>query len=120
MGAITTVLLEFLKPGDLLLHSTPLYGGADHFIRHFLPRIGIQTLEFNPSHTEADLLTMILESGDTNRLAMVYVETPANPTNALYDLSVCRTVADHFTTTERRVLMAVDNTYMGPLTAYSA
>src|SRR5262245_42953365 len=32
MGAITTALLEFLKPGDLLLSSAPLYGGTDHFI----------------------------------------------------------------------------------------
>jgi methionine-gamma-lyase len=28
MSAISTVLLEFLKPGDLLLHSGPLYGGT--------------------------------------------------------------------------------------------
>ena len=33
MSAITTVLLEFLKPGDLLLISSPLYGGSDHFIK---------------------------------------------------------------------------------------
>lgn len=44
MSAITTVLLEFLKPGDLLVYSTPLYGGTDHFIHHFLPKLGIHTL----------------------------------------------------------------------------
>ena len=32
MSAITTVLLEFLKPGDVLLYSMPVYGGTDHFI----------------------------------------------------------------------------------------
>ena len=36
MSAISTILMEFLKPGDLLLHSTPLYGGTHHFIHHFL------------------------------------------------------------------------------------
>lgn len=35
MSAISTVLLEFLKPGDLLLFSSPIYGGTDHFINHF-------------------------------------------------------------------------------------
>lgn len=35
MSAITTVLLEFLKPGDMLLISNPLYGGSDHFIKKF-------------------------------------------------------------------------------------
>ncbi|MCC7505598.1 MAG: PLP-dependent transferase, partial [Saprospiraceae bacterium] len=113
MSAITTVLLEFLKPGDLLLHSTPLYGGSDHFIRHFLPRFGIKTLEFHPDHTEEDISRMIVEMQAP--LAMVFVETPANPTNALYDLAMCRAVADQFSSPDRRVLMAVDNTYMGPL-----
>jgi methionine-gamma-lyase len=37
MSAITTVLLEFLQPGDLLLMSNPLYGGSDHFIKKILP-----------------------------------------------------------------------------------
>lgn len=115
MGAITTVLLEFLKPGDLFVHSTPLYGGVDHFIRHFLPLHGIHTLEFHPDHSKEDLTALIQSSGWAEHLAMVYVETPANPTNALYDLLVCREVADHFSTPERRVLVAVDNTYMGPL-----
>ena len=36
MAAITTVLLEFLKPGDLLLISNPVYGGSDHFIKKIL------------------------------------------------------------------------------------
>ena len=37
MSAISTVLLEFLSPGDLLVYSNPTYGGTDHFINHFLP-----------------------------------------------------------------------------------
>ncbi len=115
MGAITTVLLEFLKPGDLLVHSSPLYGGADHFIRHFLPKQGISTLEFHPDHSKEALSALILASGKADRLAMIYVETPANPTNALYDLAVCREVADQFSSPGRRALVAVDNTYMGPL-----
>lgn len=113
MGAITTVLMEFLNPGDLLLYSTPLYGGADHFIRHVLPRFGVQTREFHPDDTKEDVLQLVANA--PGRLAMVYVETPANPTNALYDLALCRQIADHFSTPEHRVLMAVDNTYMGPL-----
>ena len=41
MSAITTVLLEFLKPGDLLLMSSPVYGGSDHFIKKILPNLGL-------------------------------------------------------------------------------
>ena len=30
MAAISSTLLEFLQPGDLLLYSSPVYGGTDH------------------------------------------------------------------------------------------
>ncbi|MCR9084357.1 MAG: PLP-dependent transferase, partial [Cyclobacteriaceae bacterium] len=40
MSAISTVLLEFLRPGDALLYSKPVYGGTDHFINKVLPQYG--------------------------------------------------------------------------------
>ena len=47
---------------------------------------------------------------------MIYVETPANPTNTLIDLDMCRAIADHFQPQRtEKVIVAVDNTYMGPL-----
>lgn len=45
----------------------------------------------------------------------MHIETPANPTNALIDIEMCREIADHFSTDDKRVLVGVDNTYMGPL-----
>ena len=52
MSAITSTLLEFLRPGDLLLHSAPLYGGSDHFIRKILGQYGIHTVEFRPDEND--------------------------------------------------------------------
>jgi methionine-gamma-lyase len=115
MSAITTVLLEFLAPGDLLVHSTPLYGGTDHFIHHFLPKIGVHTLAFKPGEERGELLARIKATGHADRLRMIYAETPANPTNALVDIAACRRVADALSTPDAGVLVAVDNTYMGPL-----
>jgi methionine-gamma-lyase len=34
MAAIATSLLTFLRPGDVLLHSRPLYGGTETLIRN--------------------------------------------------------------------------------------
>ena len=51
MSAISTVLLEFVKPGDLLLYSLPTYGGTDHFINHFLKEIGVLSIGFRPDQT---------------------------------------------------------------------
>jgi methionine-gamma-lyase len=46
---------------------------------------------------------------------MLYVETPANPTNALVDIAMCAEVARHYSTSDRKVVLAVDNTFLGPL-----
>jgi len=115
MSAITTVLLEFLKPGDLLVYSSPLYGGTDHFIHHFLPKYGIHTLGFKSGQEGEELEQMIKDSGKAENLALILIETPANPTNHIIDIEACREVADKFNTADREVLIAVDNTYMGPL-----
>lgn len=115
MSAISTVLLEFLKPGDLLLYSTPLYGGTDHFIHHFLKKIGVHTLAFKPGQERAEMETILEASGLAANLAMIYIETPANPTNALIDIDCCREIANKYSSADKKVYIAVDNTYMGPL-----
>lgn len=115
MSAISTVLLEFLEPGDLILYSNPLYGGTDHFIHHFLPKIGIETLGFKPGQEKDEVMKALKESGKADKLKLIYIETPANPTNDLIDIECCKAIADEYSTEEKEVLVAVDNTYMGPL-----
>ncbi len=115
MSAISTVLLEFLKPGDLLVYSNPLYGGTDHFIHHFLDKIGVHTLGVMPDHSMDEVVQMIKDSGKADKLAMIFMETPANPTNDIVDIEKFSEIAKQFSTEERKTLVAVDNTYMGPL-----
>lgn len=115
MSAITTVLLEFLKPGDLLLISSPLYGGSDHFIKKILPKFGINVAEFRVGQSKEEVIKIIVESGHSDKLALIYIETPANPTNDLIDINCSKQIAKQFSTPEREVYLAVDNTYMGPL-----
>jgi methionine-gamma-lyase len=115
MSAITTVLLQFLKPGDLLLYSQPVYGGTSHFIEEILTKFGIDILPFDATMNEDAIMESLEDSGKASRLTMIYAETPANPTNALIDLSLCRKIADRYSKEEHQVLMAIDNTYMGPI-----
>lgn len=115
MSAITTVLLEFLKPGDVLLSSSPLYGGTEHFMEKILPELGIHTLFFEAHDRQEDIIHKIEASGLAHKLALVYIETPANPTNDLIDIEGSKAIARHFSTPEKNVLLAVDNTYMGPI-----
>ena len=115
MAAITTVLLEFLNPGDLLLISSPLYGGSDHFIKKILPKFGINVASFKVGQTKEEIIKTVDETGLSDRLAMIYIETPANPTNDLIDITDCGEIASHFSTSSKKVYLAVDNTYMGPI-----
>ncbi len=115
MSAISTVMLEFLRPGDLLLYSTPLYGGTIHFIQHVLTKFGVNVVAFKAGHSEEDIVRLVEASGHSGRLGMIYVETPANPTNSLIDIASCRRIADRFSTPDRSAIVAVDNTYLGPL-----
>ncbi|QNL22874.1 cystathionine gamma-synthase family protein [Hyphobacterium sp. CCMP332] len=115
MSAITTVMLEFLKPGDLLLHSNPVYGGTDHFINHFLPEYKINVMGFRHGDERSNLEDMLNKSGNSGNLAMVYIETPANPTNEIIDIQACVELAQKYSTEDKKVLVVVDNTYMGPI-----
>jgi methionine-gamma-lyase len=113
MSAITSVFFEFLRPGDLLIHSGPLYGGTDHFIKKIIGRYGIYHLEFN-SETDIEQLKTAIEASGA-RPAMIYMETPANPTNKLIDIEKYAQLAKELSTAEQPVILAVDNTYMGPV-----
>ncbi|HVB64355.1 MAG TPA: cystathionine gamma-synthase family protein [Nitrolancea sp.] len=115
MAAITTTLLTFLRPGDVLLHSNPLYGGTDHFIRHVLQDFGITEVEFGAKDSR-EMIEHRLESANARgRLAMIYIETPGNPTNALIDIEMCAEIAREYSREEKRAVLAVDNTFLGPV-----
>jgi methionine-gamma-lyase len=107
--------MEFLKPGDLLLYSLPVYGGTDHFINYFLKSIGIESISFRPDNTKEEIIKLVEDSSYSSNLTLIYIETPANPTNELIDINQCRAIAKKYSTEEKPVFLAVDNTFMGPL-----
>jgi methionine-gamma-lyase len=115
MAAISTALFEFLRPGDVVLHSEPIYGGTDYFFNQVLPRFDIRPVGFRPGSGVEELQQRLASSNRSGRLAVIFVETPANPTNELVDIEVCAEVARRNSTSERRVVVVVDNTFLGPL-----
>lgn len=115
MAAIATTLMAYVRPGDIVLFSTPLYGGTDHLLKHVLPGFGVTPVPFRASACASadDLERAVQESGASGRLSVIIVETPANPTNALVDLAACAEFANRRGTP--RPLVLVDNTFLGPL-----
>lgn len=114
MAAISTTLLTFLRPGDVVLHSEPVYGGTDYLLKQVLPRLGVRVVGFRAGSSLAEAEQQLRRQGLAEKLALIFVETPANPTNALVDIAECAALARRLEG-ERRVLVAVDNTFLGPL-----
>jgi methionine-gamma-lyase len=107
--------LALLDPGDVILHSDPVYGGTDYLLKHILPRFGVRTIGFMAGRGHSEVEEIASDPQIAKHLKMIYIETPANPTNALVDIEECARIAQRCSTEERRVLTAVDNTFLGPL-----
>jgi methionine-gamma-lyase len=114
MAAIATTLLSYLRPGDVLVHSEPLYGGTQFLIRQFLTQFGIRSRHFLAGVGRDGLEELVRDKDVADHLAMILIETPANPTNALVDIEHVVETAKRLSG-KRPVLVAVDNTFLGPL-----
>ncbi len=115
MAAIATTVLQFVGPGDMLLFSEPVYGGTDHLFRHVLPKFGIHPVGFCAGCTREEIEEIIKNSGHADKLKMIFVETPANPTNALVDITECVDIAKKYSRDDCKPSVVVDNTFLGPL-----
>ncbi len=114
MAAIGTAILAVARPGDVIVHSEPLYGGSDHLLRHVLKDFGITCVGFQAGIPFAQL-TVDLESRIAGRtVAAVLIETPSNPTNSLVDIEAVATWA-HGRAQDKRAVVMVDNTFLGPI-----
>lgn len=116
MAAISTTLLAFLRPGDVILHSRPLYGGTETLIRNQLAAFGITPVGF-PDGTDREGIRKAAEEATAlGRVGLVMLETPANPTNGLVDLAAVAEVAQAIGRRQGgRPPVAVDNTLLGPM-----
>lgn len=116
MAAISTCLFAHCRPRDVVIHSTPVYGGSDYLLEKVLPAFGIRTVSFAAGAGSAVLDAAVAEARRHGRVAAIFVETPANPTNGLVDLAACAAAARALETAQGfRPRVVVDNTFLGPL-----
>lgn len=116
MAAIATVFYAHLRPGDVVLHSTPLYGGTDSLLRKFMPQFGITAIEFEDPNDPAKVRAAVQAAEAKGRVAMIYLETPSNPLSTLVDIGLASEVAGESAARQKhRPLVVVDNTLQGPV-----
>ena len=85
MSAIATLFLAMVKPGDTIVHSGPLYAATETLIARILGRFGVHWLDF-PAGATREEIDAVLAKAATGNVALIYLESPANPTNALVDV----------------------------------
>ena len=116
MSAISTTMLSYLKPGDILIYGNPVYGGTHHFITHFLKDIGVKILPFSSETKTQEIITKLDTSEYSGNVKMIYFESPANPTNSLFDLDELKKLKDEISLkSSNEIMLVMDNTYLGPL-----
>ncbi|WP_374764079.1 cystathionine gamma-synthase family protein [Yunchengibacter salinarum] len=116
MSAISTALWAYLRPGDVLVHSEPIYGGTEFLARNILPEFGVKTVSFRAGGPQPTLAPAVEKARSLGRVAVIYTETPANPTNDLVDLNAARQMADRLEQEQGyRPIVMTDNTFLGPV-----
>ena len=114
MAAIATVLLAYVRPGDVIVHSAPLYAATEKLIGTVLGRLGIRWLDFPAGAAQPRMEEMLARAKGEGRVPIVMVESPANPTNALVDIEAVRAACETVFPSDRPLIVA-DNTFLGPL-----
>jgi methionine-gamma-lyase len=116
MSAITTTILAFARPGDVILHSQPLYGGTETLLSRMMAGLGIGAVGFIDGVSEPAVRAAAQEARSKGRVSLILIETPANPTNTLVDIKLLRQIADEIATAQGfRPILACDNTLLGPV-----
>jgi methionine-gamma-lyase len=104
MAAVSTAFFALLSAGDHVVSSASVYGPSRVVLERDFSRFGVEASMVDTS--DADLLARAV----TARTRVVFVETPANPTLAITDLSKAADVAH-----DAGALLVVDNTFMSPV-----
>jgi methionine-gamma-lyase len=122
MAAISTALWTYVRPGDVILMSQPLYGGTETLIEKTFPLFGVNAVSFTEGYdrgavTDAAARASAKAKETGGRVCLIMTETPANPTNSLVDLALMRDISEQIGKRQRggRPPVLVDNTFLGPV-----
>jgi methionine-gamma-lyase len=121
MAAIATTFLATMRPGDVLLHSQPLYGGTETLIARTLANFGVDAVGFIGGVDETAVMAAAEAAADKaaakgGRVSVIFLETPSNPLITLVDFALITRAADEIAARQgTRPLIVCDNTLLGPL-----
>ena len=103
MAAATTIYLALMSQGDHIVSTDAIYGPARGVMEKQFVRFGFESTYINTARIEN------IEKAIRPNTKILYIETPANPTMDITDLSACAAIA-----TRHGLLLVVDNTCCSP------
>lgn len=117
MTAICILMMAYASAKDVIVHSGPLYAATEGFVAKVLSRFGVTYVDFPAGTTRAEIDAVLAKAkaqadAQGGKVAMIYLESPANPTNALVDVEAVRDARD---ANLAATPIAIDNTFLGPL-----
>jgi methionine-gamma-lyase len=116
MAAIATTILTFTRPGDVILHSQPLYGGTETLVSRTLTAYDIEAVGFADGVDESSMREAAEMAEAKGRVAVIMIETPSNPLNTMVDVKLVARMADDIATRQQhRPVVVCDNTLLGPV-----
>ena len=117
MAAISAVALAYLRPGDAFVHYTPLYGGTETLFGKVLSGWDIRPTPFTDGVSEQALIDALDQAAAQGPVKLVYLETPANPTNALIDIAMVCEATGRWAESAgvQKPIVVCDNTLLGPV-----
>ncbi len=104
MGAISSALLALVSKGDHILAGRSLYSGTTEIMTRYLPRFDVETTFVDPSEEGG------FEEGLRENTSVVFVETPANPTMLITDITEAVAAAEN-----AEAIVMADNTFATPI-----
>jgi cystathionine gamma-lyase len=102
--AATTTILHLLSAGDHVVAGDDLYGGTYRIFERVMKQLGIEVTYVDPTRPGA------FAEAITTKTKLVWVETPTNPLLKLCDIAAVADICK-----QKRVWLAVDNTFMTPM-----
>ncbi|MDN3646302.1 cystathionine gamma-synthase family protein [Pontixanthobacter aestiaquae] len=119
MTAITVMMLAYCNAGDVIVHSGPLYAATEGFVAKVMSKYGVTYVDFPAGATREEIDAILTKAKaqaaeQGGKVAMVYLESPANPTNALVDVEAVRDSRDAILDADETPI-TIDNTFLGPL-----
>jgi methionine-gamma-lyase len=116
MAAISTTLWAYARPGTVIIHSGPVYGGTDFLLKKILPQFGVTPIGFLSEGGGEAIEEAVQSAHRTGPISAIYIETPSNPTNGMVDLERARKiVSGHHGPDGKQPVIIVDNTLLGPI-----